>query len=423
MKLKKITALLLPCMMLLPVITSGFSPQGRLPQIYWHLYDHLPKIDQDSEQLLTFVDSFEGGTSYLSPNGIYPILNLYGDWHTMGRQYGHLLQQQLREFHDEISADVIARGISYDEQVETGILISTAYGSEILQLMDGMWETSGLSRQEVMVLNAGMMLLAGAALGGEPPAACSGIAVWGHYSFDGTLIFGRNWDIHREAMTPYMKHLGVVVFHPLEGLAFANIHPVGNLYLETGMNEAGLFLELNNGEQSDSGYDPEAEDTASVLLRVLASSYTLEDAYSMLEKTPVDLSYIIQLADPYRAVSVERATFGCRMREGGYPGLLTAYNSFVPPYPAEWKSLVNPPPQISQDPRLFNLQNLANSPEYQGLFTVGNMMRLMDIPVQDGGAVHGGTVYQVIAVPETKTVWLRGIEYSGWEEVALSSLF
>jgi hypothetical protein len=84
---------------------------------------------------------------------------------------------------------------------------------------------------------------------------------------------------------------------------------------------------------------------------------------------------------------------------------------------------VNPPPQISQDPRLFNLQNLANSPEYQGLFTVGNMMRLMDIPVQDGGAVHGGTVYQVIAVPETKTVWLRGIKYSGWEEVALSSLF
>ncbi len=163
-----------------------------------------------------------------------------------------------------------------------------------------------------------------------------------------------------------MKYLGVVVFHPLEGLAVANIHPIGNLYLETGMNETGLFLELNNGEQSDSGFDPQADDTSSVLLSVLASSSTIDEAFAMLKATPADLSYIIQLADSFQAVSVERATFGCRMREGKYPGLLAAYNSFVPPYPPEWEGLVNPPPSPAQDPRLENLWNTANSSEFKG---------------------------------------------------------
>lgn len=419
----KAVAILLLYVLTFPAATWAFFSKGGMHQVHTALLDSLSKATHHPEHSLKWVDSFESGSAYLSPNGIYPVLNLYGDWHAMGRQYGYLLRHQLREFHDEISADVIARGISYDEQSEAARLFSMVYGSEILQLMDGMAETSGLSSQEVQVLNAGMMLLAGAALGGTPPAACSAIAVWGAYSSDGTLIVGRNWDIHREAMMFYMKYLGVVVFHPLEGLAFANIHPVGNLYLESGMNEAGLFLELNNGEQSDSGYDPEAEDTASVLLGVMASSATIDEAYSMLENIPADLSYIIQLADPYRAVSVERATFGTRMREGESPGLLAAYNSFVPPFPPEWETLVNPAPQLSQDPRLVYLRDLANSPEYKGLLDVGKMMTLMDIPIQDGGAVHPGTVYQVIAVPETKTIWLRGLDYSDWEEVALSSLF
>ncbi len=383
----------------------------------------LPSTAPDAPHHLKFVADFEGGTGYLSPNGIYPVLNLFGDWHAMGRQYGHLLQHQLRKFHDEISADVAKRGISRKEQIETATAISLVYGPQIHQLMDGMAETAGLDPQEVLVLNAGMMLLTGAILGDAPPAACSGIAVWGDYTRDNILVFGRNWDINREAMSRYMKYLGVVVFHPRNGLAFANIHPVGNLYLETGINEAGLFLELNNGEQSDTGYDPEAEDAASLLLRVLASSTTIDEAFALLEKTRPDLSYIIQLAGPAGAVSVERATFGCRMRKGEFPGLLAAYNSFVPPYPAEWEARVMPPPPVSQDPRLANLRNLANSPEYKGRFTVDTMMKLMDIPVDDGGAVHGGTVYQVIAVPGTRTVWLRGLGYSDWEKVLLASLF
>lgn len=379
--------------------------------------------DSSTKSGLKFVESFEGGNRYLTPNGIYPILNLFGSWEEMGRQYGYLLRDQLREFHDEISSDLASRGVGYEAQVEAATALSAAFSTEIYEIMEGIVETSGLTRDEVLVVNAGMILLTNAVLGGEPPSACSGIAAWGDYTPYGTLVFGRNWDINREAMIKYMKYLGVVVFHPLEGLAVANIHPIGNLYLETGMNETGLFLELNNGEQSDSGFDPQADDTSSVLLSVLASCSTMDEAFAMLKATPADLAYIIQLADSSQAVSVERATFGCRIREGKYPGLLAAYNSFVPPYPPEWEGLVNPPPPVTQDPRLENLWNTANSSEFKGNFDVRGMMRFMGLSMEDGGAVHAGTVIQVIAVPETRTIWLHGLDYSDWEQVDLAFLF
>ncbi len=289
--------------------------------------------------------------------------------------------------------------------------------------MKGISETSGMNEDEVMVLNAGMILLTIQILSGAPPSACSGVAAWNEYTPDGTLVFGRNWDIDRESMLDYMEFLGIVVFHPTDGLAVANIHPIGNLYLETGMNERGIFLELNNGEQSDSNFNEEAEDTSSVLLRVLSSCSSMNDAVEMLCAEPADVSYIIQVADSSSAVSVERATFGYRVREGKEDGLLAAYNSFVPPFPSEWQGLINPPPSAMQDPRLENLRNLANSPEFKGHLNAEKMMDLMDVRMEDGGAVHDGTVVQVIAIPETRTVWFRGLEYSDWEKVELDELF
>ncbi|MGI5835743.1 MAG: hypothetical protein ACOX87_04520 [Chloroflexota bacterium] len=43
-----------------------------------------------------------------------------------------------------------------------------------------------------------------------------------------------------------MKYLSVVVFNPGSGNGYANVHPLGHVYLETGMNRRGLFIELNN---------------------------------------------------------------------------------------------------------------------------------------------------------------------------------
>ena len=370
---------------------------------------------------LRLESTFEQGELYRTPSGLYRVAVVRGPWREMGRQYGGLLAPTLRAFHDEITADVSARGMDREQQIATARAFPMTYSENLRELLAGMAETSGLSEDETLVLNAGMVLLTQVVLGGEPPAACSGISASEAYTPDGRLVFGRNWDIEREAMLRYMKYLGVVVFKPDDGLAFANIHPLGNVYVETGLNSRGVFVELNNGEQSDPAVYEDREDTTSYLAEVLTDSSTREEAVAMLEDKPADISYILQVVDRYGACSVERATFGARVRQARN-GLLVAYNSFVPPYPDAWEGRVNPPPPEENDPRYVNLIHLADSDRFFGRLDVQGMKELIAIPVEQGGALHAGTVLQVVAVPEDLTVWIRGVDYSDFEEVELGGL-
>ncbi|MBP2667551.1 MAG: hypothetical protein H6Q76_2531, partial [Firmicutes bacterium] len=70
-----------------------------------------------------------------------------------------------------------------------------------------------------------------------------------------------------------------------------------------------------------------------------------------------------------------------------------------------------------------NLLSLANSKQFYGKLDVERMKKLMEIQMQDGGATHKGTVLQVIAVPKNLALWIRGMDYSDWQEVNLKNLF
>ena len=369
------------------------------------------------------VERFEGGTAHKTDAGAHWVLTLKGTWREMGRQYGGLVGDELRQFLAEITEDVAGRGMPLDEQLENARSMAATFSLNLNELLKGMAESSGLSEDEVLVLNAGICMLSTVVLGGERPSACSGLAVWDEYTPDGALVFGRNWDIERESLRPYMKYLSVVVFNPDSGNAFANVHPLGNVYLETGMNEKGLFIELNNGAYSDPSYIEGVENTVSVLVTALNQCSTIDEASEYLLQTPADLSYIIQIADAKECVSVERATVTARVRKTEQQGVLAAYNSFVPPYPEGWTGLVTDPLPGEIDPRYSNLIKLANSDGFRGKLDVQGMKGLMDIEVRDGGATHRGTVFQVIAVPEELALWIRALDCSDWRQVNLRELF
>ena len=366
---------------------------------------------------------FEGGSAYKTGADAYWALSLRGTWREMGRQYGGLVKDDLQGFYKDISEDVTNRGMDYLAQLENAKGLASTLNPELNELLIGMSETSGLSIDEVLILNAGMLNLSGLALGGEEPRSCSGLAVWGEFTPDSNLIFGRNWDIDRESMKKYMKYLSVVVFNPDSGYSLANVHPLGNVYLETGMNDQGLFIELNNGSLSDPQYIDDRENTVSVLSTALNQCGTIGEAAKYLAGIPADLSYALQVADAENCVSVERPTFGARVREAEQDGVLAAYNNFIPPYPKEWEGKVIDPLAPELDPRYQNLIKLANSEKFFGKLDVNSMKDLMDIEVKNGGAVHRGTVYQVIASPSELTLWIRGLDYAGWQEINLKNLF
>ncbi len=390
--------------------------------------DAASSVDDEHSGLI-FTREYEGGQAYRTSSGTFLVLDLRGSWTHMGRQYGGLAGEDLRLFHDRIVTDLTGRGVSGDDQLVTAWEFYETLSPELQELLQGMSETSGLTMDEVLVVNAGMLLLTEAVLAERPPglpddvpAGCSGIGVWNGYTEDGSVIFGRNWDINRDMMKEYMEFLSVVVLNPDDSYSYANIHPLGNVYLETGMNEYGLFIELNNGVHSDPTEHMDRQDTSSVLVDVLRECRDVGEAVLMLKAIPADLSFILQIADPSEAVSLERATFDARVRYPDDEGLVIAVNHFIPPYPPEWSSWVQPPLTEEEDPRYGNMLRLAQSPAYMGHFTPELMKQYLEVPLGDSGAYHAGTVYQVVAVPKTRTLWLHACEYADWEEVPLASL-
>jgi hypothetical protein len=369
------------------------------------------------------ISTFEGGSAYRTADDIYWVLNLSGSWEEMGRQYGGLVADDLKEFYAAITQDIANRGMDSEELLEVAEALTASLNSNMRELMHGMSETSGLTYDQIQQLNAGMFTLPDLVFSEKFPDSCSAIAVWGDYTTDGKLIVGRNWDMDRESMKKYMKYLAVVVFNPNFGNSFADVHPLGNIYIETGFNEKGLFIELNNGSESDSNYYDDRKNSVAVLAEALNQCSTIDEAVDYISSIPADASYIIQVADSEKCVSIERPTFDCRVRMAEPDGLLVAYNSFIPPYPEDWQGRVSDPPTFETDPRYENLMKTANSDAYYGKFNVDVMKQLMSLDAAHGGAVHNGTVLQVIAVPADLMLWIHGYDYSDWQQIDLSRLF
>ncbi|MCQ1538106.1 hypothetical protein FTO68_03750 [Methanocalculus taiwanensis] len=82
-------------------------------------------------------------------------------------------------------------------------------------------------------------------------------------------------------------------------------HPLGNVYLETGMNDYGLFIELNNGVHSNPTDYMDRQNTASVLIDVLREYRDVDEVVLMLQGIPADLSYtsILQITQKQSRLS------------------------------------------------------------------------------------------------------------------------
>ena len=370
--------------------------------------------------------SFEGGQAWKSEVGGYPVLRLQGSWRAMGRQYGKLLSRELREFCDAIKADMTARGFTTGMAEEARSVVDT-YPEKMKNLLEGMAETSGLSMEEHIFLETSFFMLPGLVLANPQSApSCSGIAVSAPRTADGKLYFARNWDMTQTAMRPYLKYMALVVFNPDDGsLGFANIRPLGQIYVETGINEKGVLLEVNNGSASDPGQNPDGTFVVAELFELVNACATVDEAVQRLIAVKLDSSYLIQAADAHRAVSVEKPTFDTHLIEQKN-GALYALNNFAQPIPEAWKGKIKEIPTGYRDDRQPRLDAILASEEWNGHVTLESVRNMMDRNLERGGPVVDGTfgtVLQVIAVPEDLIVLFRGYEYSDWAEVCLSGFF
>lgn len=354
--------------------------------------------------------NFEGGCR-VTKNRI-AIVDLYGTWHEMGRQYGALMAEELANV-AALCEEVIAGGENNAASAEK--TLNTQRGQmpyTIRSFFAGMEETSGLTMYQLECANAVERIA------GLPH--CSFAAAWDDYAA-GDLVIGRNYD-YGEIFQRLDHEVVITVYHPADGaMAVATIGYAGEIYAVNGMNEAGIFLELNNGTFSSKLKSPDMRITGTTQLLTMlfeADSLPLLDLY--FNSTKNSSAYIINAADSETVHSYEWCTIGVERGDGlDMDGVFASTNHYVSP---DWTfEAPDEEASLHTSQRRANLYALCEA--NKGAIDPEKMMEIINTRVEDGGAANQLTVYQLVAVPATRMMWVKMIDQTEWTAFDLSAFF
>lgn len=374
--------------------------------------------------MLQLVDEFGEGKLHRA-NGI-PVLQLSGTFYEMGRQYGSLLKPELNDFYAKIQeSSTPAQKQAVEQFIDE---ISSGYAERQLEVFRGMASTSGLSVPQLLALDQSVATSLLEEMG------CSFIAAWGPYTQDGTLIAGRIFDWFKDYNDVLSPYLCVIVYNPTTGgHATATVNYAGMVNGLTALNDQGLLIEMNNGMNSVGRQICLLNRTSYVndMLDFMWDAGSLKALGKMVETTRTMSPVIITVTDSETAVSYENAPFETRKRSAEREGLLVVSNHYMLP---EWGLL-----SLESDTRsLERYKNLlARGEEHKGQMTVEEMRSVLELTIAEGGAAEIAgrvsptnpdlTLYQVVAVPAERRIWVRSPNYDGfgreWTEIDLNALF
>ncbi len=366
---------------------------------------------ENTQETITIADAdqeFEQGRKAV--RGDIKIVDLRGTWRQMGRQYGYLMKEELEEVLTFL--DIITESKEGNTEIAQSIIEQQAAQTpyRICEFFEGASETSGLTVEELQKTNAVERI------GGLP--RCSVAMAWGDYAAS-DLVIGRNYD-YGESFGLLKDAIAVTVYHPADGsLASATIGYVGEIYAVNGINEKGIFLELNNGRPSANIKSPDSRITGTTMLfECLFEADELSDMDLFFNTVNCSSSYIINVADEGQGQSFEWCPIGVKHGEDDLPeGLLVSTNYFVNP---DW--LFSTPSDENCWSGITRRNNLINLCEEQkGKLDESRMMEIINKTVEEGGAKNKLTVYQMVVVPKKKSLWLQITGGSEWTQIDLDS--
>ena len=345
--------------------------------------------------------------------GPVSVVDLHGTWYEMGRQFGDLMKDELHDIYDFLQSIITANQGNSDKTDSIVEQQKSQTPYRICEFMKGAAETSALTYDQIHMINAVERI------GGLPH--CSVAMAWGDYT-DGSLVIGRNYD-YADYFSQIADDVAITVYHPADGaLATATIGYVGEIYAVNAINEAGIFLELNNGKPSANIKSPNYRFTGTTMLfDIMFDADDLNDIDLFFNTTNSSSSSIINVADSQKGVSYEWCPIDVKHGESENPeGLLVSTNYFLNP---EWDFPV--PSDADSWNAISRRENLLKLIEAKkGSVDVSVMQDIIATPFEDGGAMLDLTVYQLVVVPETFELWIRVIdaEDDAWFSVDLLSL-
>lgn len=349
---------------------------------------------------------FEGGAQY-EDHGL-KVVCLYGTWEQMGRQWGALEKEPLRNVLSFIEGKTKSDACAQSFQ-RTAERVYSHYPQELKAFMTAATETSGLGLDELIAVNAVEW--------GEGSFRCSGMACWGDYT-GGPLVYGRNYDAasYRELR----REVTLTVYHPDGGgQAFATLGYAGEVYCVNGFNESGLFVELNNGMPS-SGSEVNFDISLSTteLMRLIAEARSMDDVDAFLTRTPSAAGFLIGVSDGQTARCYEWRGDDCHRSDMLTPeGLVVMTNHFNSP---EW-DLPDPAEENcwQSHARYHNLTAFAQA--HKGRMCAELVEEVLRRPIAEGGAkLNDWDMYQFVYLPSEQCflIHIPGTDIR-WEEIRL----
>ncbi|MBP8016513.1 hypothetical protein KAZ01_00750 [Candidatus Gracilibacteria bacterium] len=376
------------------------------------------------QKLEQVINSFEGGNLFKSASGSFYIVSLNGTFYDMGRQYGSLLKQQLKDFYKESVTDFLIgeKKIKYEDLVINSKINYNEFPKNFKDYLDGIADTSGLDKNQVYIMSSGLVNTVYADLG------CSSLSAWGDYTTDGNTITGRNLDLPGDTLRKFGKYFHIVIWNPVNyPSSVASIDLMGGLFYQTAFNNKGIFLELQNGENADTSSFTGRINTNNILLESLFRNTTSKETDNWFNTILPEVGLIMNGSFKDHATIYEWSTFRAVPRNA--TGLISASNDFID---ESWKDFkINFFDKSNEGAgytvtRRTNLLNLGES--NKGNITPQKMMEIFDTTIPSGGATfpENGqikTIYSVVAQPGELKMWLKVRGYSTWEEIDLKKYF
>ncbi len=355
----------------------------------------------------------EDGKRY-SVGGIN-VLELYGDYRDMGRQYGRLFKDRIVRFYEAAIEEYFIKKshMPYLRLLAVSRLIFRRYGPKIKEIFNGMSEASGVSLNRVIMLD---QINTFEFIRNQNLGRCSNIAVWGDYTEDGALIFGRNFD-QPEYFKKFNDFLTLAIFSPDDGIPTASIGYAGQMGVSAAINRWGVFV--TNNEAPTAKSDVIDIKTPSVLvleLEFLMSSSGLDGLDRLIKGAKANCPIIVTTGDKKRSYTYEWTASGIKRRSEDKDGILVSTNHFAH---SSWaRPAPLPGAYVMTVERRANL--LALGEKHRGAFNIQKMKDVLGITVDKGGATHAGqTTFQMIIVPDRLEMYVKIPDFQDWTGFSL----
>lgn len=321
------------------------------------------------------------GKGWLEKINGYDVLHLKGSPYEMGYQHGVLMRDSVRKNldtllrvkGDQTLVEVAGFKLKPRDVLSQIINVQKPFvAQKFTDEMDGLAAGAGLPTDDIRAANFIPELF-----------HCSGFAIAGSATADGTLYHGRVLDYATD--WGLQEHAVIIVAEPDNGIPYVNISYAGFVGSVTGMNASHISI----GEMGGGGLGNwQGVPMAQLMREVIESAETLEDAIKVFQDNPRTCQYFYVIADGKtgKSVGMEATWEKVDVIHAGQSHPLLPH-------------AVNECALLSAGGRYHELVRRVKAGS--GTFTAESALTLMDRPVAMGSNLHN-----VLFEPASTKFWV-----------------